>query len=522
MKRSLASVFALVSLLAFSMLQGGFAQLGQSSLTVEWEQHWDTYMVGGTCTYATHNIHLADIDGDGETEIATGGYTYSFENNTRVNPSAPLKIWSWDGQSLTLETSYKWPEAAGSASITCVTSGDLNRDSVVSLLTGGAMTNTSGNYAQLRIWLWDGVNLTLKTSKEWNNTKGTSSVSAVVVADADADGQMEIFSGGRARNAENNQTDAQLCVWRLNRTINELTLLKSTEWHEGEAASVISLCTADLDDDGGTEIVTAGYNHELANSSGQSRIWQWRGGELSLEANHEWRTVENAYALTSAGGVQGNTVVNNVKAGDVDGDGVPEIVTGGFTYDGEKVRGQLCIWNWTGQEIALETGSTWTSEAITEAKAITLNDVDGDGGVDIVASGVTASQNSFTENATVKEMAQLNVWTWNGSALVLKESTEWTVGDGVCAWNVASGDVDKDGTVEIVTVGCMYVTNMCDPDMRIWSIAESEPSPTAPPTSQPTSRDWQTELILAAVGSVAVIGLAAGYLFMKKRTQKGS
>jgi len=38
------------------------------------------------------------------------------------------------------------------------------------------------------------------------------------------------------------------------------------------------------------------------------------------------------------------------------------------------------------------------------------------------------------------------------------------------AWNVAADDIDQDGTVEIITVGCMYVAALCDPDLRIWSI----------------------------------------------------
>jgi hypothetical protein len=92
--------------------------------------------------------------------------------------------------------------------------------------------------------------------------------------------------------------------------------------------------------------------------------------------------------------------------------------------------------------------------------------------MEIVTSGVTAAQGSFAENATDKELAQLRVWSWDGRTLKLEQCMDWTIGEGVCAWNVATGDVDKDGTVEIVTVGCMYVSNMCDPDMRIWSIAK--------------------------------------------------
>ena len=49
--------------------------------------------------------------------------------------------------------------------------------------------------------------------------------------------------------------------------------------------------------------------------------------------------------------------------------------------------------------------------------------------------------------------------------LELKAEERWTVGEGVFAWNVGAGDVDSDGTVEIVTVGCMYVSQLCDPDL---------------------------------------------------------
>jgi hypothetical protein len=30
--------------------------------------------------------------------------------------------------------------------------------------------------------------------------------------------------------------------------------------------------------------------------------------------------------------------------------------------------------------------------------------------------------------------------------------------------------VDKDGFVEIITVGCTALNELCDPDMRIWSL----------------------------------------------------
>jgi hypothetical protein len=58
-------------------------------LTLEWEQHWPTYGVGGTCNFGTHNFFVGDVDGDGVTEIVTVGCMYV---NQLCDPD--LRIWS--------------------------------------------------------------------------------------------------------------------------------------------------------------------------------------------------------------------------------------------------------------------------------------------------------------------------------------------------------------------------------------------------------------------------------------------
>jgi hypothetical protein len=93
----------------------------------------------------------------------------------------------------------------------------------------------------------------------------------------------------------------------------------------------------------------------------------------------------------------------------------------------------------------------------------------------------------------------------------LKQSKDWIVGEAVSAWNVGTGDVDNDGVVEIVTVGCMQIENShdCDPDLRIWSL----PTASAPDASFP---------YLVAVGGVAtaaIVGAIATFMFLRKRRQ---
>jgi hypothetical protein len=465
-KKRVSAIFILLLLLAVFLLAAyEFSQSG--SLIVEVEQHWETYGVGGTCIPATHNLFLADVDGDGVTEIITGGYTYNLANGTRTNPAAPLKIWNWNGQNLTLEKSYNWSASSGSAIVVCVLAGDADGDGETEIITAGGVTNATGNHAQLRIWRWDGDTLALKTSYECAISR--FSISSVFISDVDEDGTPEILTCGRSH-GDNNSSNAQLGVWHWDG--NSLVLNTTVEWCAAREASANSVYASDVNDDGVIEILTGGFDNDLNNSSGQIQIWHWNREELSSVADEEWRLKDGGYGLTISGGVMGNTLVNNLKVGDVDGDGASEIVTGGFAYDGEKVNAQLRIWNYSGQTLALEKSQEWATKDVSEVKAISLNDVDADGRMEIVTSGVTAAQGSFAENATDKELAQLRVWSWDGKTLKLEQSQDWTIGEGVCAWNVATGDVDKDGTVEIVTVGCMYVSNMCDPDMRIWSIAK--------------------------------------------------
>jgi len=45
----------------------------------------------------------SDVDGDGFPEIFTSGFTY---DGTRAN--GQLRVWSWDGETLTLEKSHEW------------------------------------------------------------------------------------------------------------------------------------------------------------------------------------------------------------------------------------------------------------------------------------------------------------------------------------------------------------------------------------------------------------------------------
>ena len=241
------------------LLLGSFVNikigLGQSeSLVMEVEQHWDTYGIGGTCIPGSHNLAIADVDNDGVNEIITGGFSYSMMNETRGSLGAPLRIWSWNGQNLTLEKSENWP-----GNIWCVSAGDADGDGTVEILTAGRLSNNASSVSSLRIWNWNGQNLALRGSYT------EISVSSIFVADVDQDNMPEILTVGRTYNAS--QPSAQLSIWRWDG--DNLSLKTSVEWSaKSGIARARSVHAADLNKDGVIEIVTGGYVNSLENSSG--------------------------------------------------------------------------------------------------------------------------------------------------------------------------------------------------------------------------------------------------------------
>ncbi|MCJ7763269.1 VCBS repeat-containing protein [Candidatus Bathyarchaeota archaeon] len=422
---------------------------------MEAEQSWETYGVGGTCISGTHNLFVAAVDGDSVKEIITGGLMYNIINGSRTTVQAPLDIWSWNGKNVTLEATAKWP-----GGINSIFAADVNNDNIMEIITGGVVINDTSYYSILKIWHYSNGELSQKAQYEG------IPANAIFVSDVDSDGASEIITVGRLPN--DTLDTSLLCLWHFKD--NTLSLIGQLELDVANVTYANSVFACDLDNNGNVEIITAGYSDNLNNSKGQLCIWQWNVQEFSLKCNENWQLITQGYALTIAGAVQGNTIVNNVKAGDVDGDGAKEIVTGGFTYDGEQVNAQLKIWNWTGNALTQEESEEWTTDYLTEVKCIALDDADGDGKLDIINSGIAAAKGSFANTTANPDRGQLRISSWNGTTWTLTQSVDWVVNDGVCAWNVATGDVDKDGITEIITVGCTAIGKLCDPNMRIWSI----------------------------------------------------
>jgi hypothetical protein len=213
-------------------------------------------------------------------------------------------------------------------------------------------------------------------------------------------------------------------------------------WYWGSDTNAASVVTADVDGDGGVEIVTGGYYNDGMRWNAQLAVWN--GTTMALERVQPWFWTSN-------------TQVVSIAAGDVDGDSGVEIVTGGSYFDGTRWVAQLAVWN--GSTLALENVQVWYWTSNTQIASVAFGDVDGDGGTEIVTGG--------SYNDGTRWVAQLAVW--NGSTLASENVKTWFWNSNTYINSVAVGNVDADPAVEIVSGGAYFDGVRYNAQLAVWT-----------------------------------------------------
>lgn len=418
-------------------------------------------------TIALDSVFCSDVDGDSDVEIVGSGMSGEIDG---------LFIWRWDGSAVTMETST----STGATSLFC---GDVDGDDDVEIV------GCAGS--QLRVWRWDGATLTLEASS------GTISGSmySVCADDVDADGNIEIVTGGLVVQGPplpppQWQYSCQLRVWNSSGTAVTLEISKSWGTKFGQAGPcVYSVFCSDVDDDDDVEILSGGLGYEL----GELRSWSIKEGSLALENYANWNAIvysvfcgdvdgDDQTEIVTGGNADTNAqlriwsirprppllplvletsgcgyTVVSICCDDVDGDGDREIVTGGSYRQAGEPRdyyGQLQIWNWDEATLTQEAYEDWNLGANpASVYSVCADDVDEDGVKEIMT---VASKGGYGE---------LRIWNWNGATLTL-EKLEWWLNE---VSSVCADDVDGDGVKEIITGGYAYDGATYNGQLRIWN-----------------------------------------------------
>jgi hypothetical protein len=257
------------------------------------------------------SVAVGDVDGDADIEIVTGGYCYDGRD--------VAQLCVWDGATLALEdvTTWYW------TSITYIRSvavGNVDSDGAVEVVTGGRFYDGSRWVVQL--CTWTGATLALEDVATWYWV-GDTDLKSVAVGNVDADGQMEIVTGGYY--FDGTRHIAQLCTW----TGATLVLEDVVTWYWTDDTQILSVAVGNVDSDSAVEIVTGGCYDDGTHAFAQLCVWH--GTTLALEDVETWRWGTDTY-------------IYSVAVGNIDDDANMEVVTGGFYFDTYRYRAQFCVW----------------------------------------------------------------------------------------------------------------------------------------------------------------------------------
>ena len=210
------------------------------------------------------------MDGDGAKEIVTGG---SYFDGTHW--IAQLHV--WNGATLAVKNVVTWLWGTDTQ-ISSVAIGNVDGDSAVEIVTGGAFFDGTHWIAQLHVW--NGATLAVKNVVTWlwgTNTYVNS------VATATVSGTPSIITGS-VFNDGTHQV-AQLHVW------NGATLAVSNvvTWLWGTNTYLNAVAFSNI---GGTDSIVTGGSYNTG-SVMRAQVHIWNAATLGVIAEKDWNTISD-------------------------------------------------------------------------------------------------------------------------------------------------------------------------------------------------------------------------------------
>jgi len=213
-----------------------------------------------------------------------------------------------------------------------------------------------------------------------------------------------------------------------------------TMWKGDIRSSIRTLRAADLDGDGRDEIIVLGrMGDEDVSGEGELKVLGVRNGALGvLDAVH-WQSGKYTHGYGMA-------------IGDVDGDGKPEITSGGFFSDGKHEHAEVRVWRFRAGKIELVARTDWGELGETRINAVDVGDIDGDGRLEIFTAGRTG-QVKNEKGETTDEQGELTAWRLDGDKLNRFATHEWVKNGPSRFRELKACDVNGDGKLEVFAAG---------------------------------------------------------------------
>jgi hypothetical protein len=383
-----------------------------------------------------------DVNGDGFDDFAVGASRYTngeaAEGMVFVyhgGPSGPGSSASWTAESNDANADF------GSA---VATAGDVNGDGFADLAVGAA---TYGGTDAGRAYVFRGSAIGLEANAAWivNGAQASEryGYSVATAGDVNADGFADVVVGALDYDNPLSQ-EGRALLYLGAPTGLATTAAWSAEGNQSGAFFGISVATAgDVNGDGMSDVAIGAFRYDNGETD-EGRAFVYHGATAPPTIAPSWigeANQANAYLGTSV-----------AFAGDVNGDGLSDLIAGAPNYDlGETDEGRALLFH--GTATGPSAAPVWAAEGNQSgchfgAAASGAGDVNGDGYVDVI---VGAPDYSGRGRAFV----------FHGSASGVASSPAWTAdgdqdGAQLGATVTSAGDVNGDGFGDILIGAPLY------------------------------------------------------------------